>query len=216
MSMEPVSTTLPVEAPAPEAPPIARLPVRPVPLAPAQRLQAYGSRALAEINYRVTRLGGLGLSGVALIVGAIAMLIAINLPQRASIEALRATAAQPGGAAGAAGFAAAEVGKLITRLPPRSQAPEIMEKVLAQANAAGVELPRGQYEFVAARDGVAAFYRVSLPVKAGYPQLRSFMDKTLLALPGVGVESLRIERKSVGDDQVEAEIKLALYVRDGA
>ena len=64
-----------------------------------------------------------------------------------------------------------------------------------------------------ARDGVAARYRMSFPVTASYPKLREFMDRTLLALPAVAVEGLRVERKNVGDDTVDAELKLAVYVR---
>jgi len=66
---------------------------------------------------------------------------------------------------------------------------------------------------VPARDGVAARYRMTFPVHASYPQIRSFLDRTLIALPAVAVEGLRLERKSVGDGTVEAEVKLAAYVR---
>jgi hypothetical protein len=206
------------------APVQAESPARPVPARPLQasaaampasrRLQGAVSRAVAEVSYRITRVGSAGLTGLVLISIAIATFIMVNLPQRASIESLRAAAAQPA-ATGGAGIAAAQVGKVLTGLPPRSGAPEVLEKILAQAKDAGVELERGKYEFVPSRDGVAAHYRVELPVKTTYPQLRTFMDKTLLALSGVGVEGLRIERKSIGDARIEAEVKLAIYVKDG-
>jgi hypothetical protein len=194
-------------------------PVRPLPASavavPAmRRLQGIASRAVAEVGYRVTRVGSAGLGGLVLISVAIATFVMVNLPQRASIEALRAAAVQPA-ATGGSGLAAAQVGKVLTGLPPRSGAPEVLEKILAQAKDAGVELDRGKYEFVPSRDGVAAHYRVQLPVTTTYPQLRSFMDKTLLALSGVGVEGLRIERKSIGDERIEADVKLAIYVKDG-
>jgi hypothetical protein len=179
-----------------------------------RRLQGVASRVVAEVGYRVTRVGGAGLTGLVLISMAVATFILVNLPQRASIEALRAAVVQPT-ATGGAGLAAAQVGKVLTGLPPRSGAPEVLEKILAQAKDAGVELERGKYEFVPSRDGIAAHYRVQLPLKTTYPQLRSFVDKTLLALSGVGVEGLRIERKSISDPRIEADLKLAIYVKDG-
>jgi hypothetical protein len=102
---------------------------------------------------------------------------------------------------------------VLAALPQRDDAPTVVGKVFAQAAAAGVELPRGQYEFVPSRDGVAARYRMTFPVRTTYPKLRDFMDRTLIALPAVAVEGLRIERKNVGDEQVDAELKLSAYVR---
>jgi len=101
----------------------------------------------------------------------------------------------------------------LAALPPRSEAPEIVAKILEEARASGVELPRGQYEYLPARDGVAARYRMTFPVHATYPQLREFMDRTLVALPAVAVEGMRIERKAVGEPGVDAELRLSAFVR---
>jgi hypothetical protein len=101
-------------------------------------------------------------------------------------------------------------------LPARDDASEVLARIYQEAQGAGVELPRGQYEYLPARDGVAAHYRMTFPVHAAYPQLRTFMDRTLTALPSVAVEGLRIERKNVGDEAVDAELKLAAFVRDGS
>ena len=102
---------------------------------------------------------------------------------------------------------------MLAALPPRDDAPTVIEKVLAQASAAGVELTRGQYEYLPARDGVAARYRMTFPVHTSYPKLRNFMDRTLEALPAVGLDGMRIERKKVGDEDVDAEVKFSAYVR---
>jgi hypothetical protein len=39
------------------------------------------------------------------------------------------------------------------------------------------------------------------------------MDRTLVALPAVAVEGLRVERKAVGEPGVDAELRLSAYVR---
>ena len=176
------------------------------------RMQIYGNRALAETLYQARRLGIATLAGIATVVMAATLFIANNLPQGAAVAALKSQLAHLVPVAKGAAVAPA-LGSVLAALPPRGSAPEIVAKILEEARASGVELPRGQYEYVPARDGVAARYRMTFPVHASYPQLRAFMDRTLVALPAVAVEGLRIERKAVGDEGVDAELKLAAYVR---
>ena len=176
------------------------------------RMQIYGNRALAQTLYQARRLGMATLAGIATVVMAATLFIANNLPQGAAVAALKSQLAHLVPVAKGAAVAPV-LGSMLAALPPRAEAPEIVAKILEEARASGVELPRGQYEYVPARDGVAARYRMTFPVHASYPQLREFMDRTLVALPAVAVEGLRIERKSVGDDDVDAELKLSAYVR---
>jgi hypothetical protein len=176
------------------------------------RAQAFTSRALAESTYRLRRLGTTGLAGIALVVAAATLFIANNLPQNAAVGALKAQIARLG-PVGEVPAVAVPGGVVLAALPRRDEAPTVLGKVFEEAQAAGVTLPRGQYEYVPARDGVAARYRMTFPVRTSYPRLRDFMDRTLVALPAVAVEGLRIERKNVGDDTVDAELKLSAYVR---
>lgn len=175
------------------------------------RIQVLGNRMLAEALYQARRLGVATLAGIASVVLAATLFIANNLPQGAAVAALKSQLAQL--APVAKGAAVPLSGSVLASLPPRGEAPRIVAKILEEARASGVELPRGQYEYVPSRDGVAARYRMTFPVHASYPQLREFMDRTLVALPAVAVEGLRIERKAVGDEGVDAELKLSAYVR---
>ncbi len=176
------------------------------------RIQLRANRALAETLYQARRLGFTTLAGIATVVIAATLFIANNLPQGAAVAALKSQLAQL--APVAKGVSAGPLsGSVLAALPPRGEAPNIVAKILEEARASGVELPRGQYEYVPARDGVAARYRMTFPVHASYPRLREFMDRTLVALPAVAVEGLRIERKTVGDDSVDAELRLSAYVR---
>lgn len=176
------------------------------------RIQYISNRALAETLYQARRLGAATLTGIVAVVIAASVFLANNLPQGAAVAALKSQLAHlaPITKGVASGPMASSV---LAALPPRGEAANIVAKILEEARASGVELPRGQYEYVPARDGVAARYRMSFPVHASYPKLREFMDRTLVALPAVAVEGLRIERKAVGDDSVDAELKLSAYVR---
>jgi hypothetical protein len=176
-----------------------------------EQLQVYGNRALAETLYQARRLGAATIAGTAAVVLALTLFIANNLPQGSAVAALKSQLAQL--APALKGVAAPLSGSALAALPPRGAAPEIIAKILEEARASGVELPRGQYEYLPARDGVAARYRMTFPVHATYPQLREFMDRTLVALPAVAVEGMRIERKAVGEEGVDAELRLSAYVR---
>jgi hypothetical protein len=195
--------------PIPALPPIVGTPGQ----APAiVRVQAFAMRALAETHYRVSRLGTAGLTGLALLLSAAVLFYANNLPQSAAIAALQAQLARPAPRVQPPIAAAPGTAPLAT-LPTRGTAPAVVAKILEEAQASGVQLQRGEYEFIPARDGLAARYRMNFPVKTSYPKLRVFMDRTLLALPAVALEGLRLERKSVGEDAIDGELKLSVFVR---
>jgi hypothetical protein len=205
-------------AAAPLAAPLAGVQGRPVARTSAQgslaRLQTASQALLATGAWRLRRVGSSGLVGIGLLVGAAVLYTANTLPQGKAIAALKMQLARLGPAA-QGGASAPQVQVALGGLPRRDDASDVVGRIYEEAQAAGVELPRGQYEFVPARDGVAAHYRMTFPVHAAYPQLRNFMDRTLIALPSVAVEGLRIERKNVTDETVDAELKLSAFVRDG-
>jgi len=182
-------------------------------LAPAlAQLRSRALRTLAEVQYRVQRLGGAGLTGIALLLAAGVLFCANNLPQSAAVAALKAQLVRAAPQIRKPAISSPGAAPLAS-LPTRAVVPTVVAKILEEAQASGVELQRGQYEFIPARDGVAARYRMDFPVKTTYPKLREFMDRTLLALPAVAVDGIRIERKSVADDAVDGELKLSVFVR---
>jgi hypothetical protein len=193
--------------------PSAALPVgRPAEPSAIERFQVLGNRVIEEASYQIRRLGATTVAGIAAVVAAATLFLASNLPQSAAVAALKSQLVRLAPVGKGAGVAAPG-GAMLAALPPRGDAPNVVSKILEEAKAAGVDLPRGQYEFLPPRDGMAARYRMTFPVHATYPRIRAFMDRTLVALPAVAVEGLRIERKNVGDENVDAELKLAVYVR---
>ena len=92
--------------------------------------------------------------------------------------------------------------------------PGVVAQIYQQAKDAGVALDTGRYSYSAAKAGGVARYELDFPVKAGYPNLRSFIGATLAAVPAAGLERLHIERKAVGDNVVSAEVRFVVFVRD--
>lgn len=54
---------------------------------------------------------------------------------------------------------------------------------------------------------------MAFPVRGPYPQIRAFLDGTLAAMPAVALDGLVLERKSIGDGNVEAQIRMTVYAR---
>jgi len=114
------------------------------------------------------------------------------------------------------GSAAAELDRLLARLPTPTELPGIVAVVVAQADEAGLELGRGEYELTSTRSGQLARYHLSLPVRGTYPQVRQFIDGSLAAVPALGLEGLRLERASVGDKIIDADLRFSVVGRGGA
>jgi hypothetical protein len=56
-------------------------------------------------------------------------------------------------------------------------------------------------------------YELEFPLKAEYPKVRDFINRTLNAVPSAGLDKLRIERKAVGDALVNADVRFVVFVR---
>jgi hypothetical protein len=81
--------------------------------------------------------------------------------------------------------------------------------------AAGLELAQGEYRLERRASGLWA-YRINLPVRGSYPQLRDFLSALLKDMPVASVEALRFERKRAAETQLDAQVRVTLYVRPPA
>ena len=46
-----------------------------------------------------------------------------------------------------------------------------------------------------------------------YGNIRSFINKSLTAIPALGLDKLHVERKNVGDTLVSADVGFVIYLR---
>ncbi len=114
-----------------------------------------------------------------------------------------------------AGTAAAELWRFHNLFPGVGELADQLEAVYALARAARLELHQGEYRLEAPGPGLAA-YRITLPLRGTYPQVREFVSGVLEKMPVVSVDAVRFERKKVGDAQLEAQVRLTLYLRPPA
>jgi hypothetical protein len=129
--------------------------------------------------------------------------------QRSTAERLRArTPFQPVASEGRA----EELRRFYGLFPPLEKLPDELERVYALARAANLELLRGEYRLERPPFGIA-FYRITLPIRGTYPQIRQFVGATLKSMPIASLDGLRFERKRAGDTQLEAQLRLTIYFR---
>ncbi len=90
-------------------------------------------------------------------------------------------------------------------------APE-MQKLWVVAGEYKIDLQQGEYRLESSGPGLAR-YRITLPVRATYAQIRQFVGFILKEIPAMSIDGLRFERKKISDTQLEAQIKLTLYLQ---
>lgn len=96
--------------------------------------------------------------------------------------------------------------------PAPEDLPDQVEHLFALARAADLVLAQGQYR-MEPRPGGPMAYRVVLPVRGSYTQIRTFVSSVLSDMPIASVDALRFERKKRADTQLDAQVRLTIHVR---
>ncbi len=173
---------------------------------------------LPTIAWAVRRTGRRGLIGIALVASGLVFALSTHLPLVNEVETLRgdlqaSKAASARHAVQAAAATADDPRRLLDSLPIRTEVPRLLGVILAQADGAGLSLDSGKYDISSQHTGGVTRYNVSFPVSGPYPAVRSFIDEVLKAVPTAAISELSIERKSIADGIVEANVRLTLYTR---
>jgi len=167
---------------------------------------------LPQLQYQISRLGIAGQAGLAAFAAAAALAVVALVPAHNGLLSLQEALLRAQHPAAAVGIEQA-VPHLMASLPTRNQMPAVIGQMLAQAQAAGVALDKGRYAYEPAKGGTIGRYEVEFPVSAGYPAIRTFVNGTLTAVPAAALEKLRLERKAVGEQNVNADIGFVVFVR---
>jgi hypothetical protein len=175
------------------------------------RAHAAATQLAPQVQYQLARLGPYGQSGLVALVAAVVFASSALLPTHQALEALNADLAHAQHSA--TGSAGQSVPRLIESLPTRQQIPAVVGVIYAQAKQAGVGLDTGHYTYSPAKAGGMARYELDFPVKASYPDIRNFINHTLTAVPAAALDKLHVERKTVGDPLVNADIGFTVFVR---
>jgi len=176
------------------------------------RASATAGKLVLQAQYQVARIGPAGQAGLAALTAAVAIAASVLIPGQHAIETLTTDLARTQ-LHGHAATPASSVAQFVSTLPTRAQMPVVLGQVFQQAKHAGVALDTGRYTYSPAKSGAIARYELQFPVKADYPNIRTFINGTLAAVPAAGLDKLHVERKSVGDTVVNADIRFVIFVR---
>jgi len=170
----------------------------------------------ARLDALLARLGVAGVLGIGVLIACAAFHAGTLLPaqrelaaQRAALERLRARGPfQPLAADRLAG----ELERFRGLFPPVEALGGQVELLHRLARNSGLELAQGEYRLERRATGLWA-YRVSLPARGTYPQVRGFVAAALEALPTASLDALRFERKRANERLLDTQIRLTLHVR---
>jgi hypothetical protein len=223
---ETAAESLPVaEASPPAAPPVAVAPApakkdvqrlkaaAATPLSLQARVDRLKVRTVPELRYRVMRLGLPGIAGLLSLTVAVILVVVLLIPSYQSIASLTVQLSEAAVPAPLPGTPTLSPRQFAASLPSRGQIPALLGTVLAQANEAGVVLEQGKYTFTPAAADHLARYSFEFPIKADYGHVRAFINKSLSAIPALGLDKLQIARKNVGDTAVSAEVGFVIYLK---
>jgi hypothetical protein len=170
-----------------------------------------------RLNALLRRLGSVGVLGIGLLIGCAAFYFSALAPldrdiasQKAALERLqsRSSAYRPA----STGSREEELRRFYNLFPTTERLTEEVARLHRLGRAAGLDLAQGEYRLERRPTGLWA-YRVTLPVRGTYPQLRGFLGSVLKEMPVASVEGLRFERKHAADTQLEAQVRVTVHVR---
>lgn len=98
-------------------------------------------------------------------------------------------------------------------LPTTAQSAAAIDLIHAAARVDGVELLQGEYRIQQADKTSFIRYQITLPVKTGYPQLRTWLADIMNKLPALALDEISFKRNSISSDTVEARLQFTLFLK---
>ena len=169
----------------------------------------------ARLERALRRLGSAGVLGIGVLLACAGFYVQALAPleeqvaaEQLALQRLQArTPYQP-----VSGGREQDLQRFYSLFPSAAQLGEEVERVHRYARKSGLELAQGEYRLERRPEGLWA-YRVTLPVRGSYAQLRSFLSALLAGMPIASLDALRFERKRALDTQLEAQVRLTLHAR---
>lgn len=179
----------------------------------ARRLAARLSNEwLPRAAWTISRTGRPGLIGIALLLAAALFLVSTHLKIAAEVEELRADlAAAQGQSRTAAADKGVDPATGTRALPARADMLVLLRQLFNKAVQARLAVETGKYEINSTASSGVVRYQIAFPVTGPYPQIRTFIDTTLASMPAVALSELVIDRKSIAEVNVDAQIRMTVY-----
>lgn len=99
-------------------------------------------------------------------------------------------------------------------LGERRHTEQQVKALFALAAKSGLVLRQGEYKPAYDRNARLHTYQVTLPVKGSYGAIWQFALGALRAIPFAALDEISFKRDAIGDAQVEARLRLTLYLAE--
>lgn len=100
--------------------------------------------------------------------------------------------------------------------PAERSSPDWIGKIADTAKRSGLSLDQGEYRPAPTTVGRLTRVEITLPVRGGYRQIREFLARTGENVPTAALEQVQFARQKVGDAEVDARIRLVLYLEQAS
>jgi hypothetical protein len=167
-----------------------------------------------QIAWAVGRTGRAGLAGIALLGASGMFYLFTHRPVMDEVAQLRSDLAEARArAARAPAASSGEPARVVRDLPARTEMPQVLGVLLEQADRAQLTIDTAKYEIGATKSGAVVRYNMAFPIAGPYPKVRQFIDATLKEIPALAIDSVSITRKTIGDETVEAQVRMTIFAR---
>ena len=184
-------------------------------------------RLAQQLRYRAHRLGWAASLGLVLLLAAlfyalVAVRAASARAERFAAAATQANAEIARAATAASGAPAApatpaeQIGAFYKEFPKGESVPDWLESLYAIAENEKLSLEVGEYLLTKSAGGKLDHFKITLPVKGSYPQLRKFINAALATVPALALDGIYLKRDKVEEGTVDARIVFLLYLEKGA
>jgi hypothetical protein len=90
-------------------------------------------------------------------------------------------------------------------------ATDLLVRLYALATDLGVDLRLADYHYQKSKGRIDQ-YRIAMPVRGNYAQIRAFLENALISIPVLALDHVAFRRNRISEGVVEAEIRVTLYL----
>ncbi|HKA42621.1 MAG TPA: hypothetical protein VKF40_11575 [Burkholderiales bacterium] len=175
-------------------------------------------------RFYAAQVGLAGVTGVALLVFAVAFAVSAVRPLQQEVKLLKARADRLQTAAAstrersadARSGNAAALEAFPRRFPRFEEASQLVLMLHESAKRNGIVLDTGEYTVTPDAEARLVRYQVRFPVKGGYVPLRRFVADAMTQVPTMMLDEVTVRRASIAAGEVEARLQFTMLFADGS
>lgn len=178
------------------------------------------SRWIAHLRYHLEHAGWAGVLGLTLSVFALMFWVSGNREAQRELDLaqqrLRQAQRSVVGDARLLQSPRARLESFRARLPARAQLSGLVFRLADSARSANLALDKLETRESQPLGGGVSRQDYLLPLRGRYPELRAWMSAVGMELPGLVIEDVKLRRDDPQREQIEAQLRVTFYVREGA